>query len=198
MKKNLLLLSFLLVGCGSVVSSETTSLKDNSSITSIEDNTSINDSINTSTSLKEEKVLNVNLVNNYIAVHLDDNEKARNDIFSRFNDILTSTSYQKVDLDNNALKILANGKWTLDFKYSLTKISLIAKIYSKTYQDYQTGKDVTNIDSSKLYINNVDVNLNKTEYDQYEISFEDNTSSLELTSLEGRSYIESMKIYYVI
>ena len=75
MKKNLLFLIFLLVGCGSVVSSnESTTSNGNSSSTS--DNTttssiSLKDSITSSssdivsdTSTSEEKIMNVNLINN--------------------------------------------------------------------------------------------------------------------------------------
>lgn len=214
MKKSLLFLIFLLVGCGSVVSSnESATSNGNSSSTS--DNTttssiSLKDSITSSssdivsnTSASEEKIMNVNLINNYKAVHLEENEDARNNIFSRFNDILDNATYKKVDLDNSALKILKGGEWKLNFKYSISKISLKARTYTKTYKDYQTGEDVINVDSAKLYVNNIDTNLENVEeqesiYKDYLITFENVVSSIEITSLEGRTYLESMKIYYVI
>lgn len=214
MKKSLLFLIFLLVGCGSVVSSnESATSNGNSSSTS--DNTttssiSLKDSITSSssdivsdTSTSEEKIMNVNLINNYTAVHLEENEEARNNIFSRFNDILDNATYKKVDLDNSALKILKGGEWKLNFKYSISKISLKARTYTKTYKDYQTGEDVINVDSAKLYVNNIDTNLENIEgqesiYKDYLITFENVVSSIEITSLEGRTYLESMKIYYVI
>ena len=214
MKKSLLFLIFLLVGCGSVVSSnESATSNGNSSSTS--DNTttssiSLKDSITSSssnivsdTSASEEKIMNVNLINNYTAVHLEENEEARNNIFSRFNDILDNATYKKVDLDNSALKILKGGEWKLNFKYSISKISLKARTYTKTYKDYQTGEDVINVDSAKLYVNNIDTNLENVEgqesiYKDYLITFENVVSSIEITSLEGRTYLESMKIYYVI
>ncbi len=214
MKKSLLFLIFLLVGCGSVVSSnESATSNGNSSSTS--DNTttssiSLKDSITSSssdivsdTSASEEKIMNVNLINNYTAVHLEENEEARNNIFSRFNDILDNATYKKVDLDNSALKILKGGEWKLNFKYSISKISLKARTYTKTYKDYQTGEDVINVDSAKLYVNNIDTNLENIEgqesvYKDYLITFENVVSSIEITSLEGRTYLESMKIYYVI
>ena len=153
--------------------------------------------------LLEEKIMNVNLINNYTAVHLEENEEARNNIFSRFNDILDNATYKKVDLDNSALKILKGGEWKLNFKYSISKISLKARTYTKTYKDYQTGEDVINVDSAKLYVNNIDTNLENVEgqesiYKDYLITFENVVSSIEITSLEGRTYLESMKIYYVI
>lgn len=214
MKKSLLFLIFLLVGCGSVVSSnESATSNGNSSSTS--DNTttssiSLKDSITSSssdivsdTSVSEEKIMNVNLINNYTAVHLEENEDARNNIFSRFNDILDNATYKKVDLDNSALKILKGGEWKLNFKYSISKISLKARTYTKTYKDYQTGEDVINVDSAKLYVNNIDTNLENIEgqesiYKDYLITFENVVSSIEITSSEGRTYLESMKIYYVI
>ena len=214
MKKSLLFLIFLLVGCGSVVSSnESATSNGNSSSTS--DNTttssiSLKDSITSSssdivsdTSASEEKIMNVNLINNYTAVHLEENEEARNNIFSRFNDILDNATYKKVDLDNSALKILKGGEWKLNFKYSISKISLKARTYTKTYKDYQTGEDVINVDSAKLYVNNINTNLENVEgqesiYKDYLITFENVVSSIEITSLEGRTYLESMKIYYVI
>lgn len=214
MKKSLLFLIFLLVGCGSVVSSnESATSNGNSSSTS--DNTttssiSLKDSITSSssdivsnTSSSEEKIMNVNLINNYTAVHLEENEEARNNIFSRFNDILDNATYKKVDLDNSALKILKGGEWKLNFKYSISKISLKARTYTKKYKDYQTGEDVINVDSAKLYVNNIDTNLENVEgqesiYKDYLITFENVVSSIEITSLEGRTYLESMKIYYVI
>ena len=214
MKKSLLFLIFLLVGCGSVVSSnESATSNGNSSSTS--DNTttssiSLKDSITSSrsdivsdNSASEEKIMNVNLINNYTAVHLEENEEARNNIFSRFNDILDNATYKKVDLDNSALKILKGGEWKLNFKYSISKISLKARTYTKTYKDYQTGEDVINVDSAKLYVNNIDTNLENIEgqesvYKDYLITFENVVSSIEITSLEGRTYLESMKIYYVI
>ena len=124
-------------------------------------------------------------------------------IFSRFNDILDNATYKKVDLDNSALKILKEGKWTLNFKYSISKISLKARTYTKTYKDYQTGEDVINADSAKLYVNNIDANLENVDgqesiYKDYLITFENVVSSIEITSLEGRTYLESMKIYYII
>lgn len=214
MKKSLLFLIFLLVGCGSVVSSnESATSNGNSSSTS--DNTttssiSLKDSITSSssdivsdTSASEEKIMNVNLINNYTAVHLEENEEARNNIFSRFNDILDNATYKKVDLDNSALKILKGGEWKLNFKYSISKISLKARTYTKKYKDYQTGEDVINVDSAKLYVNNIDTNLENIEgqesiYKDYLITFENVVSSIEITSSEGRTYLESMKIYYVI
>ena len=214
MKKSLLFLIFLLVGCGSVVSSnESATSNGNSSSTS--DNTttssiSLKDSITSSssdivsdTSTSEEKIMNVNLINNYTAVHLEENEEARNNIFSRFNDILDNATYKKVDLDNSALKILKGGEWKLNFKYSISKISLKARTYTKTYKDYQTGEDVINADRAKLYVNNIDANLENVDgqesiYKDYLITFENVVSSIEITSLEGRTYLESMKIYYVI
>ena len=214
MKKSLLFLIFLLVGCGSVVSSnESATSNGNSSSTS--DNTttssiSLKDSITSSssdivsdTSTSEEKIMNVNLINNYTAVHLEENEEARNNIFSRFNDILDNATYKKVDLDNSALKILKGGEWTLNFKYSISKISLKARTYTKTYKDYQTGEDVINADRAKLYVNNIDANLENVDgqesiYKDYLITFENVVSSIEITSLEGRTYLESMKIYYII
>lgn len=214
MKKSLLFLIFLLVGCGSVVSSnESATSNGNSSSTS--DNTttssiSLKDSIISSssdivsdTSASKEKIMNVNLINNYTAVHLEENEEARNNIFSRFNDILDNATYKKVDLDNSALKILKGGEWKLNFKYSISKISLKARTYTKKYKDYQTGEDVINVDSAKLYVNNIDTNLENVEgqesiYKDYLITFENVVSSIEITSSEGRTYLESMKIYYVI
>lgn len=214
MKKSLLFLIFLLVGCGSVVSSnESATSNGNSSSTS--DNTttssiSLKDSITSSssdivsdTSTSEEKIMNVNLINNYTAVHLEENEEARNNIFSRFNDILDNATYKKVDLDNSALKILKGGEWKLNFKYSISKISLKARTYTKTYKDYQTGEDVINADMAKLYVNNIDANLENVDgqesiYKDYLITFENVVSSIEITSLEGRTYLESMKIYYII
>lgn len=214
MKKSLLFLIFLLVGCGSVVSSnESATSNGNSSSTSENTTTSsisLKDSITSSssdivsdTSASEEKIMNVNLINNYTAVHLEENEEARNNIFSRFNDILDNATYKKVDLDNSALKILKGGEWKLNFKYSISKISLKARTYTKTYKDYQTGEDVINVDSAKLYVNNIDTNLENIEgqesvYKDYLITFENVVSSIEITSLEGRTYLESMKIYYVI
>lgn len=214
MKKSLLFLIFLLVGCGSVVSSnESATSNGNSSSTS--DNTttssiSLKDSITSSssdivsdTSTSEEKIMNVNLINNYTAVHLEENEEARNNIFSRFNDILDNATYKKVDLDNSALKILKGGEWKLNFKYSISKISLKARTYTKTYKDYQTCEDVINADRAKLYVNNIDANLENVDgqesiYKDYLITFENVVSSIEITSLEGRTYLESMKIYYII
>ncbi len=211
MKKNLLFLIFLLVGCGSVVSSnESITSNGNSSssldtsLTSLkESNTSSSSNIVSDTSANEEKIRNVNLINNYTAVHLEENEEARNNIFSRFNDILDNATYKKVDLDNSALKILKEGKWTLNFKYSISKISLKARTYTKTYKDYQTGEDVINADRTKLYVNNIDANLENVDgqesiYKDYLITFENVVSSIEITSLEGRTYLESMKIYYII
>lgn len=211
MKKNLLFLIFLLVGCGSVVSSnESITSNGNSSssldtsLTSLkESNTSSSSNIVSDTSANEEKIRNVNLINNYTAVHLEENEEARNNIFSRFNDILDNATYKKVDLDNSALKILKGGKWTLNFKYSISKISLKARTYTKTYKDYQTGEDVINADRAKLYVNNIDANLENVDgqesiYKDYLITFENVVSSIEITSLEGRTYLESMKIYYII
>ena len=188
MKKSLLFLIFLLVGCGSVVSSNA-SATSNGNSSSTSDNTttssiSLKDSITSSssdivsdTSASEEKIMNVNLINNYTAVHLEENEEARNNIFSRFNDILDNATYKKVDLK--------------------------ARTYTKTYKDYQTGEDVINVDSAKLYVNNIDTNLENIEgqesvYKDYLITFENVVSSIEITSLEGRTYLESMKIYYVI
>lgn len=225
MKKSLLFLVFLLVGCGSVVSSNesttsngnsssssntssTTSENTTASSTSLKESTTSSNSdivsdTNANTSVSEEKIMNVNLINNYTAVHLEENEDARNNIFSRFNDILDNATYKKVDLDNSALKILKEGKWTLNFKYSISKISLKARTYTKTYKDYQTGEDVINVDSAKFYVNNIDTNLENVEgqesiYKDYLITFENVVSSIEIISLEGRTYLESMKIYYVI
>lgn len=211
MKKNLLFLIVLLVGCGSVVSSnESITSNGNSSssldtsLTSLKESiTSSNSNIVSDTSANEEKIRNVNLINNYTAVHLEENEEARNNIFSRFNDILDNATYKKVDLDNSALKILKEGKWTLNFKYSISKISLKARTYTKTYKDYQTGEDVINADRAKLYVNNIDANLENVDgqesiYKDYLITFENVVSSIEITSLEGRTYLESMKIYYII
>lgn len=214
MKKNLLFLIFLLVGCGSVASSNE-SITSNGNSSSTSDNTttssiSLKDSITSSssdivsdTSTSEEKIMNVNLINNYTAVHLEENEEARNNIFSRFNDILDNATYKKVDLDNSALKILKGGEWKLNFKYSISKISLKARTYTKTYKDYQTGEDVINADRAKLYVNNIDANLENVDgqesiYKDYLITFENVVSSIEITSLEGRTYLESMKIYYII
>ena len=211
MKKNLLFLIFLLVGCGSVVSSNESITSNGNSSSSLDTSlTSLKESITSSssnivsdTSANEEKIRNVNLINNYTAVHLEENEEARNNIFSRFNDILDNATYQKVDLDNSALKILKEGKWTLNFKYSISKISLKARTYTKTYKDYQTGEDVINADRAKLYVNNIDANLENVDgqesiYKDYLITFENVVSSIEITSLEGRTYLESMKIYYII
>ncbi|CDC46145.1 unknown [Firmicutes bacterium CAG:449] len=211
MKKNLLFLIFLLVGCGSVVSSNESITSNGNSSSSLDTSlTSLKESITSSssnivsdTSANEEKIRNVNLINNYTAVHLEENEEARNNIFSRFNDILDSATYKKVDLDNSALKILKGGKWTLNFKYSISKISLKARTYTKIYKDYQTGEDVINADRAKLYVNNIDANLENVDgqesiYKDYLITFENVVSSIEITSLEGRTYLESMKIYYII
>lgn len=211
MKKNLLFLIFLLVGCGSVVSSNESITSNGNSSSSLDTSlTSLKESITSSssnivsdTSANEEKIRNVNLINNYTAVHLEENEEARNNIFSRFNDILDNATYKKVDLDNSALKILKEGKWTLNFKYSISKISLKARTYTKTYKDYQTGEDVINADKAKLYVNNIDANLENVDgqesiYKDYLITFENVVSSIEITSLEGRTYLESMKIYYII
>lgn len=211
MKKNLLFLIFLLVGCGSVVSSNESITSNRNSSSSLDTSlTSLKESITSSssnivsdTSANEEKIRNVNLINNYTAVHLEENEEARNNIFSRFNDILDNATYKKVDLDNSALKILKEGKWTLNFKYSISKISLKARTYTKTYKDYQTGEDVINADRAKLYVNNIDANLENVDgqesiYKDYLITFENVVSSIEITSLEGRTYLESMKIYYII
>ncbi len=211
MKKNLLFLIFLLVGCGSVVSSNESITSNGNSSSSLDTSlTSLKESITSSssnivsdTSANEEKIRNVNLINNYTAVHLEENEEARNNIFSRFNDILDNATYKKVDLDNSALKILKEGKWTLNFKYSISKISLKARTYTKTYKDYQTGEDVINADRAKLYVNNIDANLENVDgqesiYKDYLITFENVVSSIEITSLEGRTYLESMKIYYII
>ena len=211
MKKNLLFLIFLLVGCGSVVSSNESITSNGNSSSSLDTSlTSLKESITSSssnivsdTSANEEKIRNVNLINNYTAVHLEENEEARNNIFSRFNDILDNATYKKVDLDNSALKILKEGKWTLNFKYSISKISLKARTYTKTYKDYQTGEDVINSDRAKLYVNNIDANLENVDgqesiYKDYLITFENVVSSIEITSLEGRTYLESMKIYYII
>lgn len=211
MKKNLLFLIFLLVGCGSVVSSNESITSNGNSSSSLDTSlTSLKESITSSssnivsdTSTNEEKIRNVNLINNYTAVHLEENEEARNNIFSRFNDILDNATYKKVDLDNSALKILKEGKWTLNFKYSISKISLKARTYTKTYKDYQTGEDVINADRAKLYVNNIDANLENVDgqesiYKDYLITFENVVSSIEITSLEGRTYLESMKIYYII
>lgn len=211
MKKNLLFLIFLLVGCGSVVSSNESITSNGNSSSSLDTSlTSLKESITSSssnivsdTSANEEKIKNVNLINNYTAVHLEENEEARNNIFSRFNDILDNATYKKVDLDNSALKILKEGKWTLNFKYSISKISLKARTYTKTYKDYQTGEDVINADRAKLYVNNIDANLENVDgqesiYKDYLITFENVVSSIEITSLEGRTYLESMKIYYII
>lgn len=211
MKKNLLFLIFLLVGCGSVVSSNESITSNGNSSSSLDTSlTSLKESITSSssnivsdTSANEEKIRNVNLINNYTAVHLEENEEARNNIFSRFNDILDNATYKKVDLDNSALKILKEGKWTLNFKYLISKISLKARTYTKTYKDYQTGEDVINADRAKLYVNNIDANLENVDgqesiYKDYLITFENVVSSIEITSLEGRTYLESMKIYYII
>ena len=211
MKKNLLFLIFLLVGCGSVASSNESITSNGNSLSSLDTSlTSLKESITSSssnivsdTSANEEKIRNVNLINNYTAVHLEENEEARNNIFSRFNDILDNATYKKVDLDNSALKILKEGKWTLNFKYSISKISLKARTYTKTYKDYQTGEDVINADRAKLYVNNIDANLENVDgqesiYKDYLITFENVVSSIEITSLEGRTYLESMKIYYII
>ncbi len=211
MKKNLLFLIFLLVGCGSVASSNESITSNGNSSSSLDTSlTSLKESITSSssnivsdTSANEEKIRNVNLINNYTAVHLEENEEARNNIFSRFNDILDNATYKKVDLDNSALKILKEGKWTLNFKYSISKISLKARTYTKTYKDYQTGEDVINADRAKLYVNNIDANLENVDgqesiYKDYLITFENVVSSIEITSLEGRTYLESMKIYYII
>lgn len=204
MKKNLLFLIFLLVGCGSVASSnESITSNGNSSSSLKESITSSSSNIVSDTSANDEKIRNVNLINNYTAVHLEENEEARNNIFSRFNDILDNATYKKVDLDNSALKILKEGKWTLNFKYSISKISLKARTYTKTYKDYQTGEDVINADRAKLYVNNIDANLENVDgqesiYKDYLITFENVVSSIEITSLEGRTYLESMKIYYII
>lgn len=211
MKKNLLFLIFLLVGCGSVVSSNESITSNGNSSSSLDTSlTSLKESITSSssnivsdTSANEEKIKNVNLINNYTAVHLEENEEARNNIFSRFNDILDNATYKKVDLDNSALKILKEGKWTLNFKYSISKISLKARTYTKTYKDYQTGEDVINADRAKLYVNNIDANLENVDgqesiYKDYLITFENVVSSIEITSIEGRTYLESMKIYYII
>ena len=211
MKKNLLFLIFLLVGCGSVVSSNESITSNGNSSSSLDTSlTSLKESITSSssnivsdTSANEEKIRNVNLINNYTAVHLEENEEARNNIFSRFNDILDNATYKKVDLDNSALKILKEGEWTLNFKYSISKISLKARTYTKTYKDYQTGEDVINADRAKLYVNNIDANLENVDgqesiYKDYLITFENVASSIEITSLEGRTYLESMKIYYII
>lgn len=211
MKKKLLFLIFLLVGCGSVVSSNESITSNGNSSSSLDTSlTSLKESITSSssnivsdTSANEEKIKNVNLINNYTAVHLEENEEARNNIFSRFNDILDNATYKKVDLDNSALKILKEGKWTLNFKYSISKISLKARTYTKTYKDYQTGEDVINADRAKLYVNNIDANLENVDgqesiYKDYLITFENVVSSIEITSLEGRTYLESMKIYYII
>lgn len=211
MKKNLLFLIVLLVGCGSVVSSNESITSNGNSSSSLDTSlTSLKESITSSssnivsdTSANEEKIRNVNLINNYTAVHLEENEEARNNIFSRFNDILDNATYKKVDLDNSALKILKEGKWTLNFKYSISKISLKARTYTKTYKDYQTGEDVINADRAKLYVNNIDANLENVDgqesiYKDYLITFENVVSSIEITSLEGRTYLESMKIYYII
>lgn len=214
MKKSLLFLIFLLVGCGSVVSSNesatsngnSSSTSDNTTTSSIslkESITSSSSDIVSDTSTSEEKIMNVNLINNYTAVHLEENEEARNNIFSRFNDILDNATYKKVDLDNSALKILKGGEWKLNFKYSISKISLKARTYTKTYKDYQTGEDVINADRAKLYVNNIDANLENVDgqesiYKDYLITFENVVSSIEITSLEGRTYLESMKIYYII
>lgn len=211
MKKNLLFLIFLLVGCGSVVSSNESITSNGNSSSSLDTSlTSLKESITSSssnivsdTSANDEKIRNVNLINNYTAVHLEENEEARNNIFSRFNDILDNATYKKVDLDNSALKILKEGKWTLNFKYSISKISLKARTYTKTYKDYQTGEDVINADRAKLYVNNIDANLENVDgqesiYKDYLITFENVVSSIEITSLEGRTYLESMKIYYII
>ncbi len=211
MKKNLLFLIFLLVGCGSVASSNESITSNGNSSSSLDTSlTSLKESITSSssnivsdTSANEEKIRNVNLINNYTAVHLEENEEARNNIFSRFNDILDNATYKKVDLDNSALKILKEGKWTLNFKYSISKISLKARTYTKTYKDYQTGEDVINADRAKLYVNNIDANLENVDgqesiYKDYLIIFENVVSSIEITSLEGRTYLESMKIYYII
>ena len=204
MKKNLLFLIFLLVGCGSVVSSNGSITSNGNSSSSLDTSlTSSSSNIVSDTSANEEKIRNVNLINNYTAVHLEENEEARNNIFSRFNDILDNATYKKVDLDNSALKILKEGKWTLNFKYSISKISLKARTYTKTYKDYQTGEDVINADRAKLYVNNIDANLENVDgqesiYKDYLITFENVVSSIEITSLEGRTYLESMKIYYII
>ncbi len=211
MKKNLLFLIFLLVGCGSVVSSNESITSNGNSSSSLDTSlaslkesiTSSSSNIVSDTSANEEKIRNVNLINNYTAVHLEENEEARNNIFSRFNDILDNATYKKVDLDNSALKILKEGKWTLNFKYSISKISLKARTYTKTYKDYQTGEDVINADRAKLYVNNIDANLENVDgqesiYKDYLITFENVVSSIEITSLEGRTYLESMKIYYII
>ena len=211
MKKNLLFLIFLLVGCGSVVSSNESITSNGNSSSSLDTSlaslkesiTSSSSNIVSDTSANEEKIRNVNLINNYTAVHLEENEEARNNIFSRFNDILDNATYKKVDLDNSALKILKGGKWTLNFKYSISKISLKARTYTKTYKDYQTGEDVINADRAKLYVNNIDANLENVDgqesiYKDYLITFENVVSSIEITSLEGRTYLESMKIYYII
>lgn len=211
MKKNLLFLIFLLVGCGSVASSNESITSNGNSSSSLDKSlTSLKESITSSssnivsdTSANEEKIRNVNLINNYTAVHLEENEEARNNIFSRFNDILDNATYKKVDLDNSALKILKEGKWILNFKYSISKISLKARTYTKTYKDYQTGEDVINSDRAKLYVNNIDANLENVDgqesiYKDYLITFENVVSSIEITSLEGRTYLESMKIYYII
>ena len=211
MKKNLLFLIFLLVGCGSVVSSNESITSNGNSSSSLDTSlaslkesiTSSSSNIVSDTSANEEKIRNVNLINNYTAVHLEENEEARNNIFSRFNDILDNATYKKVDLDNSALKILKEGKWILNFKYSISKISLKARTYTKTYKDYQTGEDVINADRAKLYVNNIDANLENVDgqesiYKDYLITFENVVSSIEITSLEGRTYLESMKIYYII
>ena len=211
MKKNLLFLIFLLVGCGSVVSSNESITSNGNSSSSLDTSlaslkesiTSSSSNIVSDTSANEEKIRNVNLINNYTAVHLEENEEARNNIFSRFNDILDNATYKKVDLDNSALKILKEGKWTLNFKYSISKISLKARTYTKTYKDYQIGEDVINSDRAKLYVNNIDANLENVDgqesiYKDYLITFENVVSSIEITSLEGRTYLESMKIYYII
>ena len=90
MKKNLLFLIVLLVGCGSVVSSNESITSNGNSSSSLDTSlTSLKESITSSssnivsdTSANEEKIRNVNLINNYTAVHLEENEEARNNIFS--------------------------------------------------------------------------------------------------------------------
>lgn len=176
-------------------SSEESTSSSSSSTSSSEESTSSSDKINS-----EEKILNVDLTNDSIAVNLEQNSTEKERAKSLFGDLLNDLSFSKVFLDLGALKLGGRnqddyGNFTLTFNNQITKIEVEVKPYTKLYgtTNYNCDKPIFKINDNEIELTKYTSGLSTYETHSVDI----NSNVVKLESYSGRTIIGKMKIFYV-
>lgn len=227
MKKSVLFLSLLLLfGCGDVTyssernnrlsifdnlfpSSEKSTSSSSSSTSSVEEitssssnSTSSNEEITSSSDKinSEEKILNVDLTNESLAINLEENSTEKERVKSLFGDLLNDLSFSTVFLDLGALKLGGRnqddyGHFTLTFNNQITKIEVEVKPYTKLYNttNYNCDKPIFKINDNEIELTKYTSGLSIYETHSVDI----NSNVVKLESYSGRTIIGKMKIFYV-